>query len=236
MLPNAAAAYQPFAQRLQELKTVPTENRNAYIKLLSKCLEENTCPITLRKLIEAQHSYEGVKLNQPDRQSIRMKAFCAGTVGSLFAIATRVVRSVGRTCLLPVSLPIYAGKSSRLSITGIARDEWRETCDEWKDLVVSAACMPIGICKTFKPDAFTSRINKWQSYYVKRIDERNAREFFVKSQVELFAQNRKLIKAAWKNSSKPPVINAQNQNRLVPNASTTSPRRIRSSSATSSSS
>ncbi len=164
------------------------ENRNAHIQLLSKCLSKNSCPMTFRLLVEAQHSYRGVKLNQPDGQSIRIKAFNAATVGSIFTLTTHLVRAVVRTAVTPLSIPVCFGKASYYKYDGEAKEEIRRIGHEWVDAGVSALCIPWGLAKTFVPDAFDRTMYTWTDYYVRRIDERTKRDQHVATRVAAFAE------------------------------------------------
>jgi hypothetical protein len=182
------------------------ENRNAHIKLLSKCLSNNSCPMTFRLLVEAQHSYRGVKLNQPDGQSIRIKSLNAATVGSLFTLTSHLVRAVVRTAVTPLSIPVCFGKASYYKYDGEAKEEVRRIGHEWVDVGVSALCIPLGLAKTFVPDAFDKNIDAWTDYYVKRIDARTTRDKHVDTRVAAFAANQKATLLAWSQGNPPPNL------------------------------
>lgn len=199
-----------YAPVLHEISRTEPPNRNLMIQTLSECLKTNTCPMNLRFLKEAQHSYEGLQMQMPDNQSINIKSFSAATVGSALAIGTRVVRTAVRTLCLPVSIPCIYGKASRYNLNNAVATELQQTKQEWVDLGVSVLCVPMGLIKTVKPDAFAGTINDLSNYYVTRIDERTMRDKYVATQIQKYEVNLELIKKAWKLKNPPPQINLQN--------------------------
>lgn len=162
--------------------------------------------MAFRILVEAQHSYNGVKLNQPDGQSIRIKAFNAATVGTVLTSATHVLRAGIRSAALPLSLLQSWGKAGRYNLTGEVKEEFRRTGHEWVDLGVSLLCLPLGLCKTVSPDAFEKKVDWLTDVYVQRIDARTTRNKYVADKVEKYAADQARILAAWAKSEKPPVI------------------------------
>jgi hypothetical protein len=196
----------PYATRLQERKEGDNANRNKYIQLLSSCLMDHSCPMTLRKLIEAQHSHEGVKSNQPDNQNIYIKTLTAATVGTVFTVATRVVRTAVRTICLPATLLYSVGKAERYNLQGEVWEDLSRTGHEWVDLGVGLLCFPLSIAKTFKPDSCNSTVDSLRDRYVARIDSRNARDKYVEEQISKYRANRAQINEAWRKGEKPPVF------------------------------
>lgn len=198
--------YKLYQAELQGLKSKETSNRNKYIQTLSKCLQDNSCPMNFRLLVEAQHSCQGVKLNQPDGQSIRIKALNAATVGTALSFTTHFVRAAVRSVALPLSIPQSYGKAGRYNMTGEVREEFRRTGQEWVDAGVSLLCFPLGLCKTFVPDAFEKKVDELAEYYVQRIDARTLRDQYVAGKIQTFAENQTKILTAWRNGEKPPQL------------------------------
>jgi hypothetical protein len=180
-------------------------NRNQYIQRVSERLMENTCPIILRRFVEAQYAYESKRLNQPDGQNIRIKILVATTVGALFCLASRIVRTAVRTLALPLSIPYSFGKQQYYGIQGEVSEEFKRTMHEWVDLGVSLVLPFVGVVKFFKPDVANSFCRDLLDYYIRRIDEREARDNQVIAAIERYRRNRRGILDAWNRGAPSPA-------------------------------
>lgn len=181
-------------------------NRNQFIQTVSDRLMDNTCPIVLRRFKEAEFSYESKNLNAPDGQNIRIKILVATTVGTLFSLATRVVRTAVRTLALPVSLLYSLGKQQYYGFTGEVTDELKRTWHEWVDLGVSLVLPFIGVVKFFKPDFAQGFTEKLMGYYLPRIDDRLERDRVVKNAINQYRTNRNAVQRAWDHAQPAPVL------------------------------
>lgn len=178
-------------------KLEASDNRNGYIQLVSECLKSGSCPITLRKMAEAQHSYEGLDIQQPDGQSIRIKILNASSVGLVACLATRVFRTAWRTVFSVLSVPHSLGKAARYNLEGETVEDLKRIGHEWLDLGTTVLLIPIGLVKLIRPDALSGAIKGLADYYIQRIDDRTKRDAYVETMIKIDAERRKVVKKAW---------------------------------------
>jgi len=181
-------------------------NRNGYIQGLSDRLLDNTCPIVLRRFVEAQFSYQSKNLNQPDGQNVRIKILVASSVGAVFCLSTRVFRTAFRTLALPISIPYSLGKQHYYGLSGEVKEEFKRVWHEWFDLGVSLVLPFVGVAIFFKPDVASSFINNLSDYYVRRIDEREAHDNAVRNAISRFRNERDAINEAWDRGALYPAV------------------------------
>lgn len=182
-------------------------NRNGYIQGLSDRLMDNTCPIILRRLMEAQFSHESKRLNHPDGQNIRIKILVASSIGAAYCLATRIFRTAFRTLALPISIPYSIGKQHYYGLSGEVKEELNRVWHEWFDLGVSLVLPFVGVVKFFKPDAASGFVNRLTDHYVRRIDAREAHDNAVREAIRRFRNERNAINEAWDRGVAYPALN-----------------------------
>lgn len=201
-----------------DLQKVKAENPTAYIKKIAEILKEGTCPITLRKCYELQHSSVLLEQGLSDGQDVRIKALAATIIGGPFCLTTRAVRTVWRTAFLVLPLgPLMAyGKSSRYNIVADKlepqmRGEVAQHCvtalEEWVDLFASVGTLGISTLKILGPRLLNPQVEAMVKYYVVRISERGRRDDCVSRLQDEHRQRQKEIKNAWRNGRPPVVMN-----------------------------
>lgn len=189
-------------------------NGNMYHKTVKERLQKSSCPITIRKCIEADISAALRKHGETDGQSMRIKSFVACTVGTIGCIPTRIFRAAFRTAILIVPIgPLYAlGKASRYHLEGEVKDHCKHTGEEWVDLGAALAGTFIAACKVFKKDAFHDGVGKLEVYYLKRAFKRLDRDELVEAAKKRHREHKKMIKNAWKNGTAPVPFSAADAN------------------------
>lgn len=167
-------------------------------------------PMSLRKAIEvnlsAQTRVKPTSLTedapwnpQGDNQSMRVKAFMAGTVGGAFTLTARVIRIVFKTAIAPLTVLYCWSYQSRYGLEGdmnnnsYSKQVWQHYKDEWSDL--GYTLQAIGICwvQVFRPITFQEALNKTAITYLTRA-ERDAR-FDAYKQERIQARNQDLTAA-----------------------------------------
>jgi hypothetical protein len=195
----------PETHYLQEVLQARTEgNRNLEIQRISAALKEGSCPMFLRKIVEAQHSSEGIALGQPDGQSIKIKLLFADTLGFAFTLGARVVRVAATTALMPLSLPYSMGKQYRYDIDGEFTDHLCRYGEEWVDLAVTLGLLPVGVLNFIWTGVGSDSMKSLSDYYVERIDNRNSRDHFVDEKIKQFLTMQQRIRQAWDAQQPPP--------------------------------
>lgn len=196
----------------QRLANIPEDNRNQYIQTLSKCLRDHSCPMTIRKVLEAQHSHEGVTLGRPDGRSIKIKLLAAGSVGAVFTLATRIIRVAVSSFGLIVSPMYFYAKGARYGIVGECQDNFKRVGEEWVDLEATIEAFGIGWANVFFTGTGSERMKSWKDYYIQRIDQRNTRDEFVQKKIKEYNVKQSAIKEAWKGGNPPPVQSDSHHN------------------------
>ncbi len=133
-------------------------------------------PIALRSCIQVQLSAlsrEETENGVGDDRSVRIKAFMAATVGSVFGISWRVARVAVRTlAFIPLAL-VRLGTASRIGFVKQAMPEYvRRYRDEWIDLAVAVAAAPLALVKTISPTAAQGLTDSMHTYYLNRAQAR----------------------------------------------------------------
>lgn len=201
-----AAEFTLYRDTINNYRQGPNANRNMEIQTVTRCLERGTCPMPLRLFKEAQHSYQGQQLQQPDPQNVRIKVITGLTTGLVFSLAMRIVRTVTRTVFLPVNMLHCWQQGSRLNLpSNTSKPFWR-AADEWLDLAVNVLCIPIGVVKIVKPDVWSSTVDSLTDYYVKRIDNRTREARVVHEKKTAYAQQQAAIRHAWNQHLPPPNV------------------------------
>ncbi|MBB64662.1 MAG: hypothetical protein CMO81_06315 [Waddliaceae bacterium] len=185
------------------INEITPENKNKILQEISQVLSENSCPMTFRKLYEV-----GASVGVNNGQSIRIKALGAGTVGALFTLLTRIARTAGTTLGLPLSIPLSYDRGSRYGLEGEIQHTLNNCADEWKDLSVALACLPIAWAKVLGDPSFLHEtfFVPQMNQYLDRASDKVEHSRKVTKAIQNYDDRMSKIKAAWKRATPPPVF------------------------------
>lgn len=176
---------------------------NKKIQLITKCFMDNTCPMSFRKLVEAQHSHKRTLKGDTDGQTVRVKTFISSaTLGFGFTFFTRALRTVARTGLSPFSFFYALGKQNRYGLKDEVKYHFKRIGDEWKDLGVTLYTLPVGLIKTFSPGFASNQVKAIRNYYIKRIVARQTRDAYVDRKIKDYESEQKRVKRLWNEALK----------------------------------
>ncbi len=199
-----------------DAKNARNENRNLEIHIISEGLKQGSCPMLLRKIIEAQHSAEGVALGLPDGQSIKIKLLFATTIGFVTTVGARIIRIIAKSGLLLLSIPYSIAQDHRYRLKGELKEHMIRYIDEWSDLSATLLILPVGIINLLWIGIGTETIKNWGNYYLNRIDERNKRDYYVEQRIKEYVLNQKSVREAWKAKQHPPFLPNDDEGNEIP--------------------
>lgn len=133
-------------------------------------------PMSLRKLIQTQLSEQTRSKEAPlgDNRSTHIKPLMAGTVGAGFTLAARIVRIVAKTIFFVPAIVVRNSTASRYGVDGAIKEFVTRYGEEWLDLGVTLGTIPIGLVKSWKPDAFSGNVDYITKVYLNRADRIHA--------------------------------------------------------------
>ncbi len=165
---------------------------NEKYSFIQDTLKHGSCPLTVRKMIEASFSAQSGN----DDRNIRSKNFTATFLAIWPTLVMRVVRAVVWSVALPIRLPYLAYKADKYRLdldqnnnpTGIStvRLDLKRVGYEWRDLAESIRCWGITAINTFVPSGFKATIQNLQEYYVTRVLKDKDDALYVKNKIKLY--------------------------------------------------
>lgn len=183
-----AAVVNPVAGEGAAAAAAPQPDVYRRYDIANNCFKANTVPMSIRKMVQAQHSCESRTDEHPlgDTRSIRVKLFMTASFGVAFSAVARIIRLAVWTVFLPLTALYHVGKASRYNLEGHVVNHMKEYLEEWVDLFATVVSCPLALIKMFKPDAFSGATHSLRNYYMTRIDRRNTYDQGVQGAIQAY--------------------------------------------------
>lgn len=134
--------------------------------------KSSSMPMTLRILLQVQLSDQTRINDSPlgDNRSRHIKSLICCTAGEIFTLSARIIRISAKTLCFPIAYLVRTSTASRYGIDGAIKEFWTRYSEEWFDLKITLMTFPVGVCKTWSPQAYSAWIENTTKIYLERAD------------------------------------------------------------------
>lgn len=128
----------------------------------------SSCPISIRHITQAQHSYRASDATKgySDGEGIRTRNFWCVVFKAPGSTVYHVARAALRTIFLPITFFFSLYQQNKYGIAGWAKEELKRCLCEWIDLGTATLSIPIGLINTLYPNAIN--MDFFRDYYMER--------------------------------------------------------------------
>lgn len=196
---------------------IPGNNPNQRIQHVSKTLKEGTCPVIVRKLIEAENAHQ-----TNNGENVRTAA-CVATCCTPLNIAEKILRVALWTFCLPCGLVISSARERKYGLQDEVKQSVKRVGEEWIDCVAASSVICAGptlMCCPSSEAAENYTTNMVEKYYPRAV-ERSEKDQRREDMIEAYDHWQKLVKKAFDEGSEIPdqqeimtiYLNDKNRNR-----------------------